>query len=57
MGREHVLVEDGGDGGAMLREHRHGGLDDLDLLGRERHDDLCLSIVCVCVCVCQAKMQ
>ena len=38
MGIEHVLVEQSGDGLAMHLQDRHGGLDGLDLFGRQRHD-------------------
>lgn len=34
---QHVLVEDGGDGGAMFLDHGHGGLDDVDLVFGQRH--------------------
>lgn len=39
VGRQHVIVEHGGDGGAMLLEDRHGGLDELDLFRGERHGE------------------
>lgn len=41
---EHVLVEDAGDGVAMLLNHRHSGLDDVSLFLGETH---CLMWICL----------